>query len=561
MFHARLNGTDGASREIPVSCAEENGVQVFTLTPTEIGEGVANVDFLFDAFTAEAGDAGWFLYDAGTEGTYLTHFTPRDDMTFSRQMSFVGCYGMNRGEGGTLAIVTGGRCDFGMQMTVKGNRYALYPRFYTDGDLPTEDFRVEFYPLADATYSEMAQVYRNYMLTRGSCRPLAERIRENPVLAHSADGVAIRIRQGWKPVPPTIDFQTPENEPPLHVACTFDRACDVAQSLKDADVQNAEICLVGWNIGGHDGRFPQIFPPDPRLGGEERLKNLISYTQNLGYSIVCHDDATAAYTIADCFDEEYLLKNKDGSLHNRSRWGGGLPRKICPRRQYELFEMKNQPALRALGFRGIHYIDVLTILPLLKCYDPNHPTTRAESAEWYRKAMKLAQKTFGGMSSESGFDFAADALDFILYATFKTRWEPMIPCADERVPFWQIVYHGIVLYNPGTFTLNYPVKGERNRLHCIELGGRPLVCYYANFASNSHWMGIEDFYADTEENLKLSASNVRKMEEDYDLLKAERYCFITKHEQLSENVFRTVYDNGTTVTVDYGKETFEITRK
>ena len=37
-------------------------------------------------------------------------------------------------------------------------------------------------------------------------------------------------------------------------------------------------------------------------------------------------------------------------------------------RQYERFECENQPKLAEYGFEGIHYIDVITILPLVKCY-------------------------------------------------------------------------------------------------------------------------------------------------------------------------------------------------
>ena len=160
----------------------------------------------------------------------------------------------------------------------------------------------------------MAREYRRYQLTAGGCVPLKERVEADPRLKRSAEGISVRIRMGWKPAPSPVENQTPETEPPMHVACTFARAGQIAEALYASGVRNAELCLVGWNYGGHDGRFPQIFPPDPRLGGEEKLRELIRRTKALGYNIVCHDDATAAYTIADCFDEEYLLKTKDGGL-------------------------------------------------------------------------------------------------------------------------------------------------------------------------------------------------------------------------------------------------------
>lgn len=48
---------------------------------------------------------------------------------------------------------------------------------------------------------------------------------------------------------------------------------------------------------------------------------------------LCHTCFFSAYTIADDFDEEYLLKEKDGALQeSHCNWGGGKPFRTCPRR-------------------------------------------------------------------------------------------------------------------------------------------------------------------------------------------------------------------------------------
>ena len=94
----------------------------------------------------------------------------------------------------------------------------------------------------------------------------------------------------------------------------------------------------------------------------------------------------------------------------------------------------------------------------------------------------------------------------------------------------------------------------------FELGGRPLICYYANFAVGHNWMGLEDFICDTDEQLENSVKWAKQMADDYDQLKEERYEFIVNHEELSENVFCTTYSNGTKVIVDYNNETYKIER-
>ena len=552
---------DNSQEIIDTPLSRQNGIDQCTIPQKLISNNVQYIDVLFDFFCANAGDAGYFVSDSMTAGVIRTDFVERDDCERQYNCSFVGCYGWNRGKDGIIGIVTGLREDFGIVLGVKNQSYYVYPRFYIDGDAPAEDITIEYHTLEDGSYVSMAKKYREFQLNRKGCVPLRKRAEADPRLAKSINEISVRIRQGWKPAPSPVENQTPETEPQMHVACTFDRVGDIADSFRKHGIKHAEFCLVGWNYGGHDGRFPQIFPPDPRLGGEEKLRNLIHHVKSQGFSIVCHDDATAAYTIADCFDEEFLLKNKDGKWHARPYcWSGGRPYKICPKREFERFEAVNQPKLAEYGFEGIHYIDVITILPLLKCYDERHPLTRQQSAEWYRKIMKLSRKTFGGFSSESGFDFAISDVDFVMYPSFNIGKKKQNPLCDEILPFWHIVYHGIVLYNPCTYTLNYMAKGVENRLKYFELGGRPLVCYYANFATNNNWMGNEDFLCNTDEQLEESVQKIKQMQDDYELLRNERYEFIDNHEKLGDKVYCTTYSNGTKITVDYGKGSYRIDR-
>ena len=557
----RLVYLDGTQKVLDTPLVQANGGERCTIPPALLTPNVRYADVLYDYFCARAGDPGYFVTDAMTAGVVRTNFTARADAEQVYDCAFVGCYGWNRGTGGTLGIVTGLRTDFGMVLGVRDQTYYAYPRFYLDGDVPDEAIEIEFYDLADGSDVSMAKKYRAYQLEWCGCVPLRDRVAADPRLKKSMDAISVRVRQGWKPVPSPVENQTPDTEPPMRVACTFDRVGDIADAFKRHGIDRAEFCLVGWNCGGHDGRFPQIFPPDPRLGGAARLRAMIRKLKSDGFGVVCHDDATAAYTIADCFDESYLLKERGGAWHARPFcWSGGRPYKICPQAEYERFESVNQPKLAALGFEGTHYIDVISILPLLKCRDPRHPLTRRQSAEWYRKIMRLSRSTFGGFSSEGGFDFAASDMDFVLYPSFDIGKTEMRPLCDEILPFWYIAYHGIIMYNPGTYTLNYGAKGTRNRLKFFELGGRPLVCYYANFSSGNNWMGREDFVCDTDAQLEDSVSKIQQMAADYALLEPERYEFIENHEKLADDVYRTTYANGTQVTVDYQNETVEITR-
>lgn len=56
---------------------------------------------------------------------------------------------------------------------------------------------------------------------------------------------------------------------------SLDDVALILDELKNAGVKKAEICLVGWNKGGHDGRYPQILPIEEKIGGETKLRELI----------------------------------------------------------------------------------------------------------------------------------------------------------------------------------------------------------------------------------------------------------------------------------------------
>ena len=114
---------------------------------------------------------------------------------------------------------------------------------------------------------------------------------------------------------------------------------------------------MGWNVGGHDGRYPQIFPVEPTLGGEERLKACVRHVQDLGYQIAGHSSFRDCYMIADTFDAEFVVeKNPDGTLRRgKTTYGGGRLYTMCPQRAYERFCPKQCAEMATLGFKGLFY--------------------------------------------------------------------------------------------------------------------------------------------------------------------------------------------------------------
>ena len=517
---------------------------------------------------AGKGEAGYWFSPYGhygewdsDEGRFLA-----DDDRMTMPM-----FGWATPRGAWLAVITSLKCYPKLLVEARGGRYDV--SCLLDGELcsdPYEDFEIVFHPFPVGTgYAALARRYREYQLARGAVKPLRDRVRDNPVLKRAVEAPEIRIRQAWKPVPSPLPHQQPENEPPIHIAVTFDRVKEIARALRSAGVPDAELCLVGWNIGGHDGRWPQAFPAEPLLGGDAGLRETVAAVQAEGYLIVPHGNFRDAYEIADSWDAEWTVKNLDGSLQpdrgGKFSWGGGQPYVICPQRAYERFCSKDIPRMAAFGFRGIGYFDVVSILHAPFCRDPRHRCSRADGARYWGLCAEISKRELGGFASEGSVDHFAGSLDAILYASFdlppdlEQRARHGRELVKGHVPIFQIVYNGIIVQNPFTETVNPTLKSRYWQLKLLEYGGRPNFYFHSQFrADGAHWMGMTDLRCGTDAEL---AAAVAKIKESCDVWKPFarlQYEFIENHERLTEKVFRTTWGDGTRLVVNYGAEPFAI---
>ncbi len=510
---------------------------------------------------AEAADPGYLTLPRGVGNVdYSLFFFQRHQEDFTAEIteSNMPVFGVHSEKGTYLAVVSGMSYDYALRVSRENGRYRCYPVFQLFGEQPYEDLRVEYFRLTgeDANYSGMARRYRRYQIARTGMRPLQERAQENPCLDYAKDAVMIRVRCGWKPAPAAVLHQTRENEPPMHVACDFQRVGEILDELKRQGVDKAEICLVGWNVKGHDGRWPETFPVCEELGGEAALRALIQKAQAMGYSIICHTNSTDQYEIADCYSPENTRRDRTGKpVVNDTSWSGGEMYQLCPQVGYEQAE-KILPQVAALGFRGVHYVDVLGVVHPRRCYHPAHPVHSGQAVEYAKKLGALCRSLFGGFSSEGAYDFLAPYLDFGLYISFG-RNQGLL--CDRSIPFWEIVYHGYTLYNPYTETVNPAFKPREQQLRAIEFGGRPTYYFYAKFTNNGYnWMGVQEPRADSPEELRESVCKIKEDYQQYRKLDSLHTAFMEKHEQVGEGIFETTYSNGTVVRVDYGKETVSV---
>jgi hypothetical protein len=538
-----------------------DGVATVTVKRGELPAGVEWVSVLPEFARARRGEPGYFVTPDGYMGTFrLTNGA----CTVAGPSAFYGrnvmpIFGMKNPRATFVGIAATMRFEYDLHVRAVEGEYTIAPRYRVAGFVPPDDIVLHYHLLSgrEADYAGMARAYRNHQLARGVCKPIKERLATQPELAYAARSPEVRIRQGWKPAPSPVLEQTPATEPPMKAAVTFERAGEILDAFKKAGVKRAEICLVGWNQKGHDGRWPQIFPVEESLGGESELRALIKKARRLGYLIVGHTNSSDGYSVAECWDEDLAVKTADGKPFSNSVWSGGRMYALCPQRAFERFYPQDIQKVAELGFRGLHYIDVITILQPPRCQDPLHPCTPKESAVWFDRILQACKERVGGVASEGAFDFACGNLDYVLYVSFNGLSGKRNPMHDRLTPLWQLVYNGIILSNPFTETVNAAAKDRLTQTKLAEFNGRPIYYFYSRFkADNKNWMGDADLACATDEELKRAAAFVKAGFDEFDARARLQLAFMEQHEELAPGVFRTAFSDGSEIVSNYGGEPF-----
>ncbi len=514
------------------------GPEVLRLTVplNDIRSDAKYMDIQADFATAKKGDDGYWVFPRGVYGTF------RLEKGAYADYAMIPVYGMKTPTRTFVAIVNGMNYEYKLRLEITNGIYTLSQRYLIDeiGCAPYEDITVDFHMLAgdDANYSGMARTYRKYQLERGAVHSIKDRIASGnaPCLASLCDALPVRMAHAGKSYKDTQNTDyTAATELPVNTYLTFDGAKEVVSKIKEAGIDKLAICVAGWQTGGYDGRRPQTFPVTEGAGGEAKLREYIRFAQSLGFVIDGHSNFTDAFAVSPMWNTNLVCKKSDGSLAVNGFWSGGKAYNLCPRNAWETFYPSDIRKIGALGFRGAHYIDVFSATRPYACTDPAHPCNRKEAGNYQKKMLHAAREIFGGAASECGWDHVAGELDYINYTarhmlTFYAKNKKPEP-VDGVVPFWEIVYHGIILSNPDKITQNK--LDAVNALRLVEFGGRPI------------------FYSAT-------LRNIPDLKAAYDAFKPLRHLqkeFMQSHEFLAKDVARIVYSDGSEIVCNYtGKD-------
>jgi hypothetical protein len=546
------------TREIEL-LRQDDGAFRFKVAKSDIPADAFCVEVVPDFMTAQKGDDGWWMQARGTYGRFT-----RDEGFYLADRQLMPIYAVKRGDSLHHAHVRTWRFHYDFVTRAVAGRYETFARFRCDkvrkvfGDYYS-DIVVDFYRQGDRDYVAVAEFYRNCQLKSGAVRTIKDRIRDYPELDYLCDAIVVRIQtHAAKPIPETVDgiekkFFRQGEELPVVVHMPFGVTEEFLQALKDAGVDKLSICSAGWQDGGYDGRTPWHFPVGANAGGAEAFDRLIARAKKLGYQFALHATNTDGYMCSSLWDEDWVCKDAAGELQKGGIWAGGQCYWVCQQCAWERWIPKEMKMMAALGIRGPHYVDVYSATYPIPCGDKRHLCTPEKTAEYQNRILAYGKELMGGASSESGYDHVAGNIDYINYIERdlqlikRGKHNKLV---DGVYPLWELVYHGIILYNSDRLTQNH-TRGKC--LYKLEKSGDP------------RWMegdGIEDPYV----ALKIvefggrpifytykfaDVPRIRKAWDEFVPVRHLQRELMVSHKELQKDVFETRYGDGSRTLCNY----------
>ncbi|MDX9976283.1 MAG: DUF5696 domain-containing protein [FCB group bacterium] len=329
----------------------------------------------------------------------------------------------------------------------------------------------------NATYVTMAKRYRRWVKENGQFVSLDEKLVRTPNLAEVIGRPVVHLGALYHFVEDAALFNKTQIEA-NHSLQTFDQLSENLRQLKAKGIDDAYVHLDGWGFMGYDSNHPDPLPVGEEQGGWDGLRRFADTCDELGYLFATHDQYRDFYLNAVSFDDRLSKRNADGTYPKDSTWPGGkqqfLSARFAPeyvRRNHDLF------AEHGVKVRGA-YLDVFSVVPPEESFEPAHPVTRAECAEYRRQCFDLLRARGYVVSSEEPTDYLARSLDLVHHGPYPVRGGNGEGVAvGVPIPLFNLVYHDSILL-PWSMTEDggwgIP-KGDAGRLHCLLNAGLPYV--------------------------------------------------------------------------------------
>lgn len=397
------------------------------------------------------------------------------------------------------------------------------------------DRAIRYYLLPEdqASYTGMALRYRQHLIEE-------QKLRVGRVA--NEDGVApmhLRIFHSVLEDRILVDH--------LVVMTTFEEAQEMVQELINRGVEAIDVSLVGWTRDGYAGRYPRRLPVEKAIGGEEGLREFAQWARSRGIRVYLEDNYIDAYSQNGGFSRRGDVVRDPSRLPIRNEWSPGFRRDrylLSPLVALENFARRDIPRVAELGVSGLDFERFGWTL--ISDRNANYRAERRDVAEAWTEIVKLSRDYMGGAVVQGGNMYLVPHVDKVMRAPM-TQTTHLF--ASRSVPFYQIAIRSVVPYYgwPG----NLRSEPGHDLLREIEYGSLPIFELTKESSSELKDAVRYNILFSSEFDVWVDA-----VMEEYELRSRKmgylQNLAIIDHDELAEDVFQTVYEDGTRIITNYG---------
>jgi len=392
----------------------------------------------------------------------------------------------------------------------------------------------------DVRYTDMAFAYRDYLERTGV---FTEMLSNNAKSAHLTLMGAVEKPSSFLGIPMDREI----------TLTTFKQAEEIRAALDNAGVGSLSVFFAGAQAGGFNSQWTRSFSFNSSLGGEKGWNRFVASLQT----------GDEAFLIGEIMQIYKTGRGFSASRDAARTTGNGLnfqydyfiqdgTRNTYARRWYLL-----SPALWQDSFaqvRARNYVSVADAGRLVYSdYNQYEPVFRDRTGPALVAALNNNGDNNLALSYGNAYvwelapvlyDVPLNASGFFLQS--------------DEVPFYQLVIHGYLEYSGSAMNLS-PDK-QLSLLRTVEYGALPhYFGIYAQSAELNRSILEGIFAANYTDWLDIAADQATQIGDLYTLIRGQK---MSGHEQLAEGVFKTTYENGVVVTVNYNTRSFatEVTR-
>ncbi|MFY9495390.1 MAG: DUF5696 domain-containing protein [Limnochordia bacterium] len=406
--------------------------------------------------------------------------------------------------------------------------------------------RYSFLDGEDAGYAGMARFYQNYLVGKHGLERIA------------ADGKAPVILE----VVGSIDQVKPVLGLPLNVVdpmTTFDQSLEIVDDLRSKGIENLVVRYLGWMRGGIRNIYPTKAPVERKVGTAQGLRNLHQELSMRGIELFPSTEfqLVKRNSLADSF---LAFRHSSRSLGRVSAYINTHDIST-----YQAIDAKRIPILSPRGLDSL----VDKFLKDYRKYDLTglSPGSIGNTlyADYRLKPEELVDRQTAKQILVAQAEKMTENYDLLLegahayllpYAKYLVRaplYSRGFEVFDRVVPFYPMVVSGYVGYAGAPYNLA-DRHGPLYVLKMLETGALPYFVVSGTRSSEVKNTDFNDlysiYYQDLEEDILALYEEVGEV---FERIWGQR---IVDHKTLALDVYQTVYEDGTTIFVNYTQEDF-----